>query len=227
MAPQPRALLRLFQASFSILFLELVLIRWVPSYMRLFGYFTNFVLLGSLLGAGIGILTHRGARLRLPTFPILLLALVAIVLWKQYTLNLPSTGELFYGAYASEESYWVIPVIFGLVVLVFVPLGKELGALLASLPPLVAYGVDIGGSLAGIAAFTALSFLSLPPVFWFALFFAVAWPLVGKKGRFLAIQAMALTLFLAWNAGRNDIWSPYYRSPVKEAAGGGRLSCIN
>ena len=48
--------------------------------------------------------------------------------------------------------------------LVFVPLGTELGALLAALPPLVAYGVDIGGSLAGIAAFTALSFLSLPPV---------------------------------------------------------------
>ncbi|HEX9489036.1 MAG TPA: hypothetical protein VF930_02055, partial [Stellaceae bacterium] len=41
---------RLFLASFSILFLELVLIRWVPSYVRMFGYFTNFILMGSLLG---------------------------------------------------------------------------------------------------------------------------------------------------------------------------------
>jgi hypothetical protein len=37
---------RLGRASFSILFLELALIRWIPSYVRLFGYFTNFILLG-------------------------------------------------------------------------------------------------------------------------------------------------------------------------------------
>ena len=48
--------------------------------------------------------------------------------------------------------------------LLFVPLGRRLGALLAALPPLIAYGVDIGGSLAGIATFTALSFLSAPPL---------------------------------------------------------------
>jgi tRNA1(Val) A37 N6-methylase TrmN6 len=234
--PDRRALLRLFQASFSILFLELVLIRWVPSYMRLFGYFTNFVLLGSLLGAGIGILTHRGARLRLPSFPILLLVLVAIVLWKQYTLNLPSTEELFYGAaaHSTEENYWVIPLIFGLVLLVFVPLGKELGALLASLPPLVAYGVDIGGSLAGIAVFTTLSFLSLPPVFWFAVFLVVAWPLVAKRWRYVSIGAAALTLFLSWNAslqswnaGKNEIWSPYYRITTQARTGGGSIISVN
>src|SRR5262245_56653437 len=227
--PRSRALLRLFQASFSILFLELVLIRWVPSYMRLFGYFTNFVLLGSLLGAGIGIMTHRGSRLRLPSFPILLLALVAIVLWKQYTLNLPSTEELFYGAaaHSSEENYWVIPLIFGLVVLVFVPLGKELGALLASLPPLVAYGVDIGGSLIGIAAFTTLSLLSLPPVWWFAVFFLVGWSLVGKKWRYLSIPAALLVLYCTWTAGRNDIWSPYYRITVQARTGGGSIISVN
>src|SRR5262245_47449738 len=167
--PRSRALLRLFQASFSILFLELVLIRWAPSYMRLFGYFTNFILLGSLLGAGIGILTHRRSRFPLPGLALLLAALVGVVLLNQYTLYLPSTDELFYGAgaRASKENYWLIPLIFGLVLLVFVPLGRELGALLAALRPLTAYGVDIAGSLAGIAVFTTLSFLSLPPVVWF------------------------------------------------------------
>src|SRR5690349_6154991 len=132
---------RLFVASFSILFLELVLIRWVPSYVRMFGYFTNFILMGSLLGAGIGILTHRGARIpRLLSFPalllLLLLLLVGFVLVNQYTFDVPTTDVLFYGAgqtAASHENYWVIPLIFTFLVLVFVPLGRELGRLLEAL----------------------------------------------------------------------------------------------
>src|SRR5258708_10800522 len=100
---------RLFLASFSILFLELVLIRWVPSYVRMFGYFTNFILIGSLLGAGIGILTHRAARILLLSFPVLLLALVAFVLLNQLNFDVPTTVVLFYGAgqaAADRENYW-------------------------------------------------------------------------------------------------------------------------
>ena len=76
------------------LLLELVLIRWVPSYVRMFGYFTNFILMGSLLGAGIGILTHRGGRMRrLLSFPVLLLVLVGFVLLNQYTFDVPTTAS--------------------------------------------------------------------------------------------------------------------------------------
>src|SRR5262249_23697459 len=162
-AARPR--LHLFLASFSILFLELVLIRWIPAYLRMFGYFTNFVLLGSLLGAGIGALTHRKSRLALPPFALLLVGLVGLTLANKYTLELGSTEELFSGAaaHASQENYWIIPLIFGLVVLVFVPLGHALGRLLTTLPPLTAYAIDIAGSLCGIAVFTALAFLSARP----------------------------------------------------------------
>jgi spermidine synthase len=211
------SLWRLGRASFSILFLELVLIRWIPSYVRLFGYFTNFILLGSLLGAGIGILTHRGARVRLPGFPVLLLVLVGLVLVNQYSLNLPSTDVLFYGAAeksGSRENDWVIPVIFTSVVLVFVPLGRTLGALLAALPPLRAYGVDIAGSLVGIAAFAALCQLSLPPVVWFASFFVVAWPLVAGEDRRFNAFVVGGILLLVFLAGMHDLWSPYYRITV-------------
>ena len=219
--PRQRPLLRLFQASFAILFLELVLIRWVPSYLRLFGYFTNFILLGSLLGAGIGIMTHRQSRFRVPDLAWLLLVLVGLVLVNQYRLNVLSTGELFYGsAYSDRENYWVIPLVFLVVALVFVPLGRELGRLLASLPPLLAYGVDIAGSLAGIAAFTALSFLSTPPVVWFALFFVVAWPLIAGRRRLLSAVAVAGVLGLAAAAGWSNIWSPYYRIAVEPVTGG-------
>ena len=44
----------LFVASFLALFLEVMLIRWVPSYERVLAYFTNCVLMAAFLGLGVG-----------------------------------------------------------------------------------------------------------------------------------------------------------------------------
>jgi hypothetical protein len=41
---------RLFLISFVILFLEVALIRWMPAYVRLLSYFSNFILLAAFLG---------------------------------------------------------------------------------------------------------------------------------------------------------------------------------
>ena len=43
-------------ASFLMLFVELVLIRWAGAYVVYLSYFSNFVLLGSFLGIGLGFL---------------------------------------------------------------------------------------------------------------------------------------------------------------------------
>ena len=221
---------RLFIASFSILFLELVLIRWVPSYVRMFGYFTNFILMGSLLGAGIGILTHRKARIRLLSFPVLLLLVVLFVLLNQFTFDVRTTDVLFYGAgqaAAARENYWVIPLIFSFLVLVFVPLGRELGRLLEMLPPLKAYGTDIAGSLAGIACFALLAYLSLPPVVWFAVLILVAWPLIAGRQKLVAGALLASVLVLVFIAGIHDVWSPYYRIIVNKSDDGGYVLSVN
>ena len=47
---------RLFFASFAMLFIELALIRWIAAYVVYVAYFTNFVLLASFLGIGVGFL---------------------------------------------------------------------------------------------------------------------------------------------------------------------------
>ena len=47
---------RLFLASFLMLFVELVLIRWLGAHVAYLSFFSNFVLLGSFLGIGIGFL---------------------------------------------------------------------------------------------------------------------------------------------------------------------------
>ncbi len=213
--------LRIFLASFSILFLELILIRWIPAYLRMFGFFTNFVLLASLLGSGLGILTHRASRIPLPPLSVVLLALVAFVLNQQYSLKVPTTDVLFYGAGPdASERLWTIPIVFVLVVLAFVPLGRQLGRSLSLLPPLRAYTVDIVGSLAGIVAFVAVAYTAVHPTVWFCLTVIVAWPLTVKASfgsRLLNGSLYAFTLTLVALAGfsggdsEKTVWSPYYR----------------
>ena len=54
--------LRLVILSCLMLFVELALIRWTGSNVVYLSYFSNFVLLGSFLGIGIGFLRgHAGS----------------------------------------------------------------------------------------------------------------------------------------------------------------------
>src|SRR4029078_12597860 len=51
--------LRIFLLSFTLLFFELLCIRWIPAYVRYLSYFTNFILLASFIGIGLGVLGVR------------------------------------------------------------------------------------------------------------------------------------------------------------------------
>ena len=55
---------RLILLSFLMLFVELALIRWLGEQVLYLSFFSNFVLLGSFLGIGIGFL--RGSKVDLP-----------------------------------------------------------------------------------------------------------------------------------------------------------------
>src|SRR6267154_27418 len=54
--------LRLFALSFLMLFVELALIRWTGANILYLSYFSNFVLLGSFLGIGLGFLRANAKR---------------------------------------------------------------------------------------------------------------------------------------------------------------------
>src|SRR5438105_317339 len=71
---------RLVFASFLMLFIELALIRWVTANNVYVTKATNFVLLASFLGIGIGFLNARSRRDYLRWAPVALLALVGFVL---------------------------------------------------------------------------------------------------------------------------------------------------
>src|SRR5215472_12001652 len=110
---------RIFLVSFTMLFFELLCIRWIPSYVRYLSYFNNFILLASFLGIGLGMLAARRKRFWYPPFPLMLLALVIIVAVNRFDLSFNSTSVLYYGAgeaqSARAENFLVLPLIFGLV----------------------------------------------------------------------------------------------------------------
>src|SRR5438876_9058901 len=103
----PRA--RIFLVSFSMLFFELLCIRWVPSYVRYLSYFNNFILLASFLGIGLGMLVARRSRFWYPPFALLVLLLVVIVGLNRFELRITMTDVIYYAPgkdqSASGESF--------------------------------------------------------------------------------------------------------------------------
>src|SRR6476660_6272083 len=71
---------RLVLASSLMLFVELALIRWTSSNNLYLVHLTNFVLLASFLGIGLGFLRAQATRDLFPLAPVLLAALVGFVL---------------------------------------------------------------------------------------------------------------------------------------------------
>src|SRR3954468_24098071 len=76
----PAKFVHLLALSFAALFLELMVIRWVPCVIRLVAYYANLLLISSFLGLGIGaMVSGRGWRL-FRWFPVALAAYVGAVL---------------------------------------------------------------------------------------------------------------------------------------------------
>ena len=98
-----RSDVRLLLTSATILFVELLLIRWIPSQVRYVGFFSNFLLMASFLGIGLGILLgRRGARWSLVAFPLLLLLLMGLVVANTLNVEIVSQQELFFGLFSGK-----------------------------------------------------------------------------------------------------------------------------
>src|SRR5438128_6026385 len=87
---------RTFLVSFTMLFFELLCIRWIPSYVRYLSYFNNFILLASFLGIGLGMLAARRKRFWFPPFPLLLLLLIFVIASNTFELHIRSIQVLYY-----------------------------------------------------------------------------------------------------------------------------------
>jgi SAM-dependent methyltransferase len=238
--------LRIFLVSFTLLFFELLCIRWIPAYVRYLSYFTNFILLASFLGMGLGVLAARRKTFRFPPFPLMVLLLTAVVALNRFELNISSTDVLYFGSgthgVAQAESFILLPLIFTFVAAAFIPLARTLGSLFTQTAPLTGYTFDILGSLAGTASFFVIGYFALPPIYWFAvlglLVLVLDWRAPAAAGaifrrwRFtetpyksalLVVAAAGIALFLQ----RGTYWSPYYKITLTPATPAGYNLDVN
>ena len=169
----------LFLSSFLVLFLEVALIRWMPAYVRLLSYFSNFILLASFLGIGIGCLLAVRRRNLIVWFPLILFSVISAVDRLRLEVALPSTSTIYFSSGTSQpvvpvESTLLLPLLFMAVAALFVTAAHRMGRELAAHPPLRAYVINLLGSLAGVGAFALVSWLELPPLVWFGVAAAAA-----------------------------------------------------
>src|SRR5437016_10531601 len=122
---EPRKQARLVFASFLMLFVELALIRWITANNVYVTEATNFVLLASFLGIGIGFLNATSRRDYLRWTPLALLALVAFVLAFPVVLHSGTGPNQFLGV--GQAQALPQPVSFGLVFLLTVAVMAGLG----------------------------------------------------------------------------------------------------
>src|SRR5271165_575675 len=88
---------RLVLLSFLMLFIELALIRWTGSNVVYLSYFSNFVLLGSFLGIGVGFLRGKSRVDLFAWAPVMLALLVAFVLNFPVTVDCAGGQIIFFG----------------------------------------------------------------------------------------------------------------------------------
>ncbi len=221
---------RLLLGSASMLFIELALIRWLGANIVHLSYFSNFVLLGSFLGIGVGFLISRKSWTVLPYCAPLLAVTVVLVL--VFPVNIQRSGAdviYFTGLHTTGPPAWLaLPVVFLLVAAVLAGPAEVVGRCFADLPPLTAYRYDLLGSLIGIGAFTLLSFLWAPSVVWgFLAAAALVVLAVGIPHRLVALLAgivIVVALFTETMAAGVG-WSPYYKvSTHPSSFGPGALS---
>jgi SAM-dependent methyltransferase len=228
-----RAEVRLFLTATSLLFVELLLIRWIPANVIYVGYFRNFLLMASFLGIGLGILWGRDPkRIGVSPFGPLLLGLVVLVTQFRVSIELTSPDEIFFGLSESKGAdinFFVLPGLVLIATVIMAGLAVPLGGLLRSMPPLKAYSVDIAGSMTGIALFTALSASGTPPLVWFVVV-AVLASLLGlgvgltRASIVTAASIAAVLAIVALRTPGGQLWSPYYRIDQYDSGGVGAIN---
>lgn len=225
---------KLAAVSFLSLFLEMLMIRWISSEVRVFAYLKNFVLVACFLGFGLGCyLCRRRIHLISLVGP---LTLLTVILKSKLHALLAALPQLLGGGV--DVHIWGVPAapaswpgvlsatvavvpIFALIAMTFVPIGQLVGRYLeVSADGVAAYSINVAASLAGILAYALLCFLYQPPATWFfvagVVALAVFWPnRTARKAIAFAFIFSVVILSLPDNKHDKTYWSPYQKLQLR------------
>jgi SAM-dependent methyltransferase len=210
-----RAKVELLLASFLMLFTELVLIRWTGANVTYLSYFSNFVLLGSFLGIGIGFLRAKKGPDLFRWSPVLLAFFAGFITAFPVVIDRSGSGLVFFGSLQEKglPLWLMLPLIFLAVAAIMAAVAQGVAVRFAGFAPLEAYRLDILGSLLGIVTFAALAFVGTTPLVWGTVIGALLLFLLRDAWMLLQIVAVAaLIAVLTVGSYKSGVfWSPYYK----------------
>jgi len=210
-----RSKAQIFAVSFAALFLELMVIRWVPSIIALIAYYANLMLLSSFLGLGAGALCRRSKWQLFDWFPAFVAgALGSFLLCRGIVVGMASSEMRFHVGDLALLNAVVLVWIFAANALMFVPLGQKLGELFESMPPLSAYGWDLAGGLCGTLAFGLFSVAFFSPVVGIAIVAMIHFAVAQRRLPSSLAVFLGLIVLLGMSGLRGEIWSPYHHVTV-------------
>jgi spermidine synthase len=217
---------RLIVASALMLFLELTLIRWLGANIVHLGYFSNFVLLGSFLGIGLGFLIARHTWSLWPASLPLLAALVVAVRHWPVTIQREGADVIYFTSLSlgGPPAWLVLPLTFVAVALIVAGPAEIVGRCFVGMPALDAYRLDLVGSLIGILAFATASFLGASSLVWGMAICAVWLVLADQRRRRILMSLATVVVLVALYRESSDSatsWSPYYKVTTADVDGGG------
>jgi len=233
--------LAVFAASALALYVELVLVRWHATCFHAFAIFKNVSLLSCFLGLGIGFaLCGRGRGLLSTFLPLLALQtlLFAVLSMSQYGARAvnPVAEQLVMGVTQNRRNWMFLvegniflAVVFVLNAVMFIPLGQLAGRLMSRLPRMEAYSLNLAGSLCGIAVFSGLALLWLPPAVWMGIAIAGVAPFLGRGARRLGVAVASAALILTAmgvteRASEKNYYSPYQLITLRLPEGKGQTA---
>ncbi len=221
--------LQMALCTFAILVIELALIRWVGTQIRVAAYFANLVLIAAFLGMGLGVALGR-RKPQLFGWALTWLALLSVLLGFATDLGLtqitfPDPAISLWGGENSQKASnfgfliasGAMVVFFWALAAVFVLAGIPVGWLFARMNPLVAYRWDLLGSVLGVATMAIIAWAGATPPVWFALGIVPILLVMPHPRNFVAAVVI---LGMSWYSVHHAIFSPYNRIDVDQVAEG-------
>lgn len=214
--------------SAAALYFELAIIRFTAAEVLYLGYFSNFILISSFVGLGLGFLSARKEAKYDQYLPFALLFLFALVLVSRFDVDILKNhfGLFFFGnvsARAGLPGALLLAILFLATVLFFLCIGRRIALAFARFRPLQAYTCDIAGSLLGILIFSMQSSYATGPRTWVVtggLLLVMAYLFSQDENThanaFYTFMATVCVVILLSSAqtGKYTIWSAYQKLEV-------------
>ncbi|TAL36854.1 MAG: methyltransferase domain-containing protein [Alphaproteobacteria bacterium] len=232
--PRDATPLLLLLVSIAGLYVELVLIRWMGTEVRIFAYVQNLVLIACFLGFGVGCFQSDKPGTLMPVLDGLVVLTLIVSLpspvWQTFMLHLSNLLSL-----SADAALWgdhmvvytpmqyagyfamavvVVAALLWVIAASMMPLGRWIGYCFDHSKNITrTYSVNLVGSLIGTWVLVVLAALSMPPAVWVTLAFLVILAATPKSKKNWGVGLLFLlpVLIMIQATSVRTTWSPYQK----------------